>query len=358
MADEREEDRTEPATPRKREEARSRGHVARSADLSAAVVLLAAVLALELFGGGFVGGLAGGLRDVLGRLAEFQGDGDTLLPQFGGAFAAAFGGFWPLILVLVAAALVVGLAQVGFLFTGEPLKPDLERLDPVAGFGRMVSLRAALRGAGGVLKLAAVAVVAAWTLWGERARLLELGARPFEEILGTSAALSLALAWRMAIALALLGALDYGWQRWRHEQDLRMSKREIREELRRYEGDPRTKERRRALQRRLALGRMMDEVPAATVVVTNPTHLAVALRYEPKEMHAPKVVAKGAEHLAERIRELAGEHGVPVVERKDLARALYRNVDVGQTVPAELYQAVAEILAYAYRLKGTAPTAA
>lgn len=358
MAEERDDERTEPATPRRREEARSRGQVARSADLSAAAVLLAAVLALEVFGRDFAGGLGAALSGVLGGLAGFEGDRDTLLLQFGGAFGSALFGLLPLVAAVVAAALAVGLAQTGFLFTTQPLAPDLERLNPTSGFARMFSLRAAARGLAGVLKILAVGAVAGLTIWAERARLLELGARPFEEIAGAAAALSLTLALRAALALAVVGILDYGWQRWRHEQDLRMSKREIREELRRYEGDPRTKERRRAVQRRLALGRMMDQIPEATVVVTNPTHLAVALKYEAKAMRAPVVVAKGADLLAARIREIAAAHDVPLVERKELARALYRGVEVGQTVPAELYQAVAEILAYVYRLKGTAPAAA
>ena len=358
MAQEQDDERTEPATPRKREESRRRGHVARSSDLSAAAVLLAAVVALELFGGAFAGGLRGALAGVLGGLAEIEGDRDTLLLQFGGAFAGALGGFLPLAAVVVAAALAVGFAQTGALFTAEPLAPDLERLNPAAGLGRMFSLPSAARALAGLLKLAAVGGVAWLTIWAERARLLGLGARPFEEVAGTAAALSLTLALRVALALAVVGVLDYGWQRWRYERELRMSRREIREELRRYEGDPRTRERRRAVQRRLALGRMMDQVPEATVVVTNPTHLAVALKYEAKAMAAPVVVAKGADLLAARIREIAAEHDVPVIERKELARALYRGVEVGQTVPAELYQAVAEILAYVYRLKGTASSAA
>jgi flagellar biosynthetic protein FlhB len=164
----------------------------------------------------------------------------------------------------------------------------------------------------------------------------------------------LALSLRAALALLALAVLDYGLQRWQHERDLRMSKREIREELKRYEGDPRIRERRRVLQRRLALQRMMLGVPEATVVITNPTHFAVAVRYE-KPMDAPVVVAKGAEQMALRIRETAMEHGVPIVERQELARALYRSVEVGQAIPSDLYKAVAEILAYVYRLKGFAP---
>src|SRR6185295_8875298 len=173
---------------------------------------------------------------------------------------------------------------------------------------------------------------------------------------GVAVELMLTLSLRAALVLLVLAVFEYGFQRWQHERDLRMSKREIREELKRYEGDPRIRERRRAIQQQLALQRMILGVPNATVVITNPTHLAVAVRYE-KSMEAPVVVAKGAELLARRIREAAQDHGIPIVERKDLARALYRSVDVGQSIPPDLYQAVAEILAYVYRLKGLATAA-
>jgi len=198
--------------------------------------------------------------------------------------------------------------------------------------------------------------VVLWTLWAERIRLVELSGLGFEQILGVAVDLMLTMSLRGALVLLVLAIADYGFQRWQYERDLRMSKRELREELRRYEGDPAIRERRRAIQQQLALGRMMLGVPGATVVITNPTHLAVAIRYE-KSMDAPLLADKGAEQLARRIRESALENGVPIVERKDLARALYRSVDVGQSIPPDLYQAVAEILAYVYRIKGIATAA-
>jgi flagellar biosynthesis protein FlhB len=357
MAEE-DDERSEPASAKKREESRRRGHVARSADLSSAVILLAAVLALEIFGGSLTRGLAGAVAGVLGRLGEIDGERENLLLHFGAAFAGAALGFLPFIASVTAAALAVGLVQSGFLFTTEPLAPNLERLDPLAGLARIFSFRGLARLAAGLLKVATVGLVVWLTLWGERARLLELGARPFEAFIGYGSTLMLKLGLRAALALLVLGLLEYGFQRWQYERDLRMSKREVREELKAFEGNPRVRERRRSIQRQLAMQRMMEKVPKATVVITNPTHLAVALEYDAKAMDAPVVVAKGADHLAARIRDLAAEHGVPVVERKELAQALFRSVDVGQTVPAELYQAVAEILAYVFRLKGSVPAAA
>ncbi len=352
MADERYEERTEPASPRRREEARERGQVARSADLSSAVILLAAVLALNLLGRRLAGGLFASTASVLAGLGTVGGDPASLLHEYAGAFGAVFMGFLPFVAIVLVAALGANLLQVGFLFTTQPLAPRFDRIDPVAGLGRIFSLRGLIRLASGLLKVAIVGVVVLWTVWAERERLLTLSGRGFEQILGTGTELMLALSLRAALALLVLAVLEYGGQKWQFERELRMSRQEVREELRRYEGDPRIRERRRALQRQLALQRMMLLVPKAAVVITNPTHLAVAVRYEKDAMEAPVVVAKGAEALAHCIRSTALEHGIPVVELKDLARALYRSVDVGQAIPPDLYKAVAEILAYVYRLKG------
>jgi flagellar biosynthesis protein FlhB len=356
VAEERDEERTEPATPRRREEARERGQVARSADLSSAVILLAAVLALQFLGRPMIGGIFASAASVLQGLALVDGEPGSLMTHFGGAFTAVLLGFLPFVGIVLAAALAANLLQVGFLFTSGPLTPDLDRLNPISGIGRIFSLRGLMRLVAGLLKLAIVGLVVFWTLWAERLQLVQLSRLGFEEILGVAVDLMLLLSLRAAVALLVLAIFEYGFQRWQHERDLRMSKQEVREELKRYEGDPRIRERRRAIQQQLALQRMLLGVPQATVVITNPTHLAVAIRYE-KSMEAPVVVAKGAEQLARRIRETALEHGIPIVERKELARSLYRTVDVGQSIPAGLYQAVAEILAYVYRLKGFAPAA-
>lgn len=356
MAEEQEEDRTEPATPRRREEARERGQVARSADLSSAAVLLAAVLGLHLAGRPLIEGLFASTREVLAGLEGVDGDPAALAVRFGGAFTAVLLGFLPFVGIVLAAAAGANLFQVGFLFTAEPLLPDLDRLNPVSGLGRLFSVRGLVRLVGGVLKLGIVGLVVFWTIWVERTSLIELSGRGFEQIPGITVDLMGTLSLRAALALFALAVAEYGFQKWQFERDLRMSNRELREELRRYEGDPRMRERRRAVQRQLALERMVLAVPEATVVITNPTHLAVEVRFE-KPMEAPVVVAKGAERLARLIRESAMEHGVPIVERQDLARALYRGVDVGQAIPSALYRAVADILAYVYRLKGFVPAA-
>jgi flagellar biosynthetic protein FlhB len=353
MADEGLGERTEPATPRKREEARRRGQVARSADLSSSAVLLAAVAGLEIFGRGLATGLAESVSGVLGHLDAFQG-GE--IPRLGGAVLPVALAFLPFALLLVAAALAANLGQVGFLWAGGTLAPDLARLDPLAGARRVFSLRSLARLLGGLLKVAAVAGVALLTIWAERGRLPELATRPLEGMLGLGGEAVSALALRTALVLLLLALLDYGFQRWQHERELRMSRAELREEIRRYEGDPVIKERRRAVQRQIALGRMVEGVARATVVLTNPTDLAVAVEFDPGRMAAPVVLAKGRRLLAERIHEAARAHGVPVVERTELARALYKAVGVGGEVPPEHYRAVADVLAWVFRLKNPVVT--
>lgn len=356
MAEERDGDRTEPATPRRREEARERGQVARSADLSSAVVLLAAVLGLRFAGRPLLESLFASTSGVLGGLGNIGDDPAMVMNQFGGLFAAVLMGFLPLAGIIVAASVAVSLAQTGFLFTAEPLKPDLDRVNPVSGLGRLFSLRSLARLFGGLLKLSIVGLVVGWTIWAERGGLVELSGRGVEQVSGITVDLMQTLSLRAAIALFVLACFDYGFQKWQYELDLRMTKHEIREELKRFEGDPKIRERRRSIQRRIALQRMMAGVPQATVVITNPTHLAVAVRYE-QAMDEPVVVAKGADMMAARIRGHAMEHGVPIVERKELARALYAGVEVGEAVPSGLYKAVAEIIAYVYRLKGFSPAA-
>jgi flagellar biosynthetic protein FlhB len=348
-------ERNEPASPRKREEARRRGHVARSADLSAALVLLAGVLALETAGGGLFAGLASSTGGLLGRLDAVEGDAPSLLGAFGAVLRGGFSGLLPLVLAALAVSVAAGLLQAGFLFTAEPLAPKLERLDPVAGLGRLVSGRSAARALSGLMKLAALGAVAALTVWGRLPEIASLGRLGFEEAAAWSAAAVLSLGLRCALALCVLGLIDYAWQRWTWERDLRMSRAEVREELRRFEGDPLVRERRAVLRRRLAAQSLALPVSEATVVVVNPVHLAVALAWDPS-MDAPRLVAKGQRRAGERIREAALEHGVPVVERTDLARRLFKKVDLGQPVPPELYGDVAELLAYVARAGGMAVT--
>ena len=258
----------------------------------------------------------------------------------------------PVLLCTAAVALVLTLAQVGFVFTTKPLEFNLSRLSPIRGLGNLFNIRGVFRLGMSMGKLLLVGSVAVAIVWRKVPQIIMLaGAGPAAHVRGGGGH-GLRPGLKLALLLFLLALIDYAYQRWQRERDLRMTKQEVKDEMRRMEGDPQTKSRRIRVARQLALQRINHAVPKADVVVTNPTHFAVALRYDSKTMKAPRVVAKGADFLAMRIRQLATLHGIPLVERKPVAQALYKSVEVGQEVPPQLYGVVAEILAYVYRLSG------
>lgn len=350
MPDQEKEARTEPATPRRRQEARERGQVARSQDLASALVLFGVVLFMRLYGERLLWGLAGAARAILGLMSE-----PPLEPGAMRVFVLSLAGelarlVVPAMLFFLAASLAANWLQFGFVLSGTPLAPNLAKLNPVNGARRLLSLRALALAAAGVLKVAAVALV----VWLNLRRALPasgvLAEADPRAILYLAAGFTWRLTLEVALALLAIAILDYLFQRWQYEQDLRMTREEVREELKRMEGDPTIRSRRRQIHRQIAYQRMMAAVPEAEVVITNPTELAVALAYDGARDAAPVVVAKGARKLAEKIRHLAREHGVPVVENKPLARALWRGVEVGEAIPEALYEAVAEVLAYVWRL--------
>lgn len=342
--------RTEAPTPRRRQEARERGQVAKSGDLTSAVVLLGGLLSLGTFGASATRLLHDYSEHVLRATNAddwLEADPMAALLGAGRTLGLAVG---PVLAALFALALAANFLQVGFLATTHTLSPSLDKLNPLSGFARIFSARTFVQFAFSLLKLLLVGWLAAALLRGRVGEVMTA--------IGLSGATQLAWMARatyefgvnVALALFVLALLDYIWQRFRFERDLRMTKEEVREELRSMEGDPMLKQRRRQLQMKLALQRLQRDVPKADVVVTNPTHLAVAIAYDSAAMAAPRVVAKGADFLASRIREIAVEHGIPIVERKPLAQALYKAVEVGQEIPATFYKAVAEILAYVYEL--------
>jgi flagellar biosynthetic protein FlhB len=342
-------DRTEQPTARRREEAREEGQIARSADLTAAVALLAGLLLIKALGTDMTGTMLGLTQD-LGRPPGLAAS--DLLPWMKKVVLATADMILPFLALLLVITVAGTAAQSGLLLTWKRLAPKPDRISPVSGFKRLFSADAFSRLALGLLKVAVVAGIAYQTLSGRLGTVLSVGGLHARGVLGLSADLVYDLALRLGAALLLLGLVDYFIQRWRLERQLRMTKQEVRDELKRMEGDPLVKQRRRRIQARLALQRIHAEVPRADVVVTNPTHFAVALRYDAAAMTAPRVVAKGRDLLAERIRQLAQQHRVPIVPRPPLARALYWTVEVGQEIPAKFYRAVAEILAYVYRLSG------
>jgi flagellar biosynthetic protein FlhB len=233
----------------------------------------------------------------------------------------------------------------------------LNKISPLSGLQRMFSVRSVMLAVVSFGKLLVVAVVAYLTLSGSADAVINAFIFGFHDVFVLGSMLMFRLGMRLAVALLILALLDLAWQRYRHERDLRMTKEEVKDELRSMEGDPLVKRRRREVQLQLIIQRLRKDVPTADVVVTNPTHVAVAIRYDTETMIAPKVIAKGADLIALRIRQIAAEFGIPIVERPPLARALYESVDVGQYVPERLYRAIAEILAYVYELTGRSPVA-
>lgn len=353
-------ERTEDPTPRRREEARERGQFAKTAELGTALILLAGAFALYRGIGETLGGMQHLLRQGLsGTLLtmDFTIGGVTALFQHLTWYVARL--VLPVALAAALAGLVSQMVQVGFVFTGYPLQPKLERINPLAGLQRIFSRRALVELAKALAKVVIIGAVAYAALRGNVAMLPRLVYATPDGVAGWVGATTWRMALTTGIALLLIALLDYGYQRAEFERSLKMSRREIKEELRQSEGDPLVRRRLREQQRRWATQRMMQQVPTADVVVTNPVHIAVALRYDMHTMDAPVVVAKGTGHLAERIRQVAEEHGVVTVENVALARALYEAVDVGQAIPEKLYQAVAEVLAFVYRLRrsGLAPAA-
>ncbi len=346
-------EKTEAPTPRRRMEARTKGQVAKSQDLTAAVVLFVAFATLYFLGPKLCGSMLFMISS--GLSGESPGRIDDLHP-----FAAAIGlelvyRLGPLLVGLFLAALVVLFAQVGWLFTWHPLTPTLTRINPLNGIMRLFSARSVMMALINLLKLLFVASVAYMTLAGSASLIVHSFTFGFRDILTLGGTLVVELGLKVSAALLVLALIDYAWQRFRHDRDLRMTKEEVKDELRSMEGDPNIKRRRRQLQLQLAMQRLRKDVPKADVVVTNPTHYAVAIQYDAESMAAPRVVAKGADYVAIRIRQIAAEFGIPMVERKPLARALFESVDVGQAIPERFYRAVAEILAYIYELTGRSP---
>lgn len=349
-------EKTELPSGRKLAEARSHGQIAKSADLAAGLDLSGAIVACVVFGALLIRTLSGGMRHVLQSVGDSI-TADSAAPALRTiALLAGFGAL-PILGGMMLVAALAHLLQVGPLFTTEPLQPKFDRLNPVAGLARLFNKRSLVKTLVNSLKLAVVCAIA-YRLIDDAAHQLvalpRLDLWPALDIL-------LRLIARMAIwlvaLLLVIGAADYFYQRWQHTQDLRMTKQEVEDERKSMEGDPEIKRRRMKMARQLALQRVSQAVPRADVIVTNPTHFSVALQYDQETMRAPRVVAKGVDDMAMRIRVIAREHRIPIVERPPLARGLYWGTEVGQEIDAEFYQAVAEVLAYVYRIEQQAVAA-
>jgi len=355
MADEYRESKTEPATPRRRHEARKRGKVARSPEVGSALVLLATVLLLMLSGDAVWDGFCRLFRAGLGTPPPADITVGTVHAMARWVMLSALAPLAPLFVGLAAVSLLAGYGQVGVFASSEVLAPNLDRLDPAAGMSRLFSARSVMTLFTSSLKVVALLVVGYVTWRSYLPRIIALYEGTPATIASTMSQATLDLCLRAAVLMLCIAAMDYAYQRWQYERDLMMSKEEVKEERKLLEGNPEVEARVRRVQRMLARKRMLADVKRADVVVRNPTHYAVALRYDPKRAPAPVVLAKGANLLAKRILELARKYRVPFVHDPPLAQALYKTVEVGQPIPPKLYRAVARVLVQIYRLRGRKP---
>lgn len=351
-------ERTEKPTPKRREEARKRGQLPRSPELGAAAVTLIAGSGMYLLGGHLGSRMHGMMTSSLQLTREQALDETRLVAAFADSALQGLIACAPVLALTLVAAVIAPLALGGWNLSFNVLALDFSRLSPVAGFKRMFSLRGAVELAKAFAKFAVVALFAVLFLWHASDELLSLGREPVNRAIAHAFSLTGQALISFAAALGLIAAVDVPWQLWQHTRKLRMTRQEIREELKETEGSPEIKGRIRAAQQELARRRMMQEVPKADVVIVNPTHYAVALRYDEKRMRAPTVVAKGVDEVAARIRAIAEEHRVPILEAPPLARALHRSVDIGEEIPATLYVAVAQVLTYVYQLRAARRTGA
>ncbi|MFW5404798.1 flagellar biosynthesis protein FlhB [Pectobacterium carotovorum] len=351
MAEDSDLEKTEAPTPQKEEKAREEGQIPRSRELTSVLMMVAGLAILWM--GGEV--MAGRLARIVSQSLNFDyatiGDDTQMLRYVGSLLRQAASALIPIMLGAVLVALSAPLLLGGILFSTKSLKVDFKKLDPISGLKRLFSAQSLAELFKAILKSVMVGIISTLFLIHNWPTILHLVSEAPTAAMGDALELAVMCGFLIIMGLIPMVAFDVFWQVWSHIKKLRMSKQEIRDEHKQSEGDPHVKGRIRQQQRAIAQRRMMADVPKADVIVTNPTHYAVALRYDEKKMNAPKVLAKGAGEIALRIRELGTEHRVPILEAPPLARALFRHSEVGQHIPAALYAAVAEVLAWVYQLK-------
>jgi flagellar biosynthetic protein FlhB len=345
-------EKTEPATAKKRQDARKKGQVAKSMDLPAAFILLFSFLSFLMFGGYMKEKMIKIFRNVYENQLTMDITAANVQVLFVDLIKQGLIILAPIFILVVLVAFIGNYAQIGFMFIGEPLMMKFNKINPIEGFKRIFSLRTVMDFLKSTLKMLIIGYVVYTTLMGEKAKLLGLGHAPLESTFSFIASLTLKLGIKIGAILIVLAIFDYIYQKYEHEKSLKMSKQDIKDEYKKSEGDPLIKGKIRAKQRQMAMQRMMQEVPKADVIITNPTHFAVALKYDSNNMQAPTVIAKGADYVALKIKEVAKINGIMTMENKPLARAIFAQVEIGESIPAELFQAVAEVLAYVYKVKG------
>ena len=350
MADS-DQEKTEEATQQRRDDFRKRGQVAQTRELASVLVLLTTALMMWGLSRFFLQQLSEMINGSMGSfLVQAARDGD-LMPASLYVLKRGFMIMAPLMGILTLMGVASTVVQTGFMNNEEALELKFERLNPVEGFKKIFSLRSFMEGLKSVLKIVCIGFVVWWVIKGQVLNIPLIAGFGIEQIIVFAGELTIKILLTVGIFMGVLAAADYFFQRYELEKEMRMTKQEIKEEHKSREGDPMIKARIRRIQREMANKRMMTDVPKADVIITNPTHIAVAIQYDPMKMAAPRVLAKGAGTTAERIKEIAREHNIPIMENKPLARTIFKTLKIGATIPRELFTAVAQVLSYVYKLK-------
>jgi flagellar biosynthetic protein FlhB len=351
--------KTEKATPKKREELRKKGQVMQSREVTSNLILLMIFLSFKLVGNYLYAEFKTLFNLFLTDTAAYNlADPNEIMRLATFAALQIAKMVAPFLIIALVFGILGSYFQIGFLFTLEPIRPKFSHINPINGLKRIFSSRSLFELVKSITKVIIVAWVAWSSIQGEFLNLTKLMALDLGQIVLYTLGSSVDIGIKICLALLAVSAADYFFQWRKYEKDIRMTKQEVKEEYKQLEGNPEIRSRIRQKQREISMRRMLSEVPKADVVITNPTHFAVAIRYEPQKKPAPYVVAKGADYLAERIKEIARKSRVEIVENKPLAQALYQSVDIGDVIPPELYRAVAEVLAFVYNLQGKNPQAA
>jgi len=352
MAGKNDQERTEQPTAKKLQKAREKGQVPKSQEVSSAFIILTGAAVLLTAGPWIFGSLMDLMQGIFQQLGTLNTQKESIRTLLADLFVRFLIITAPILISVAVVGIAANLAQVGFLFTLEPFSPKLSKFNPITGAKKFVSLRSLMELIKSMLKILYIGGIAWLVLRGEMEALPSLMEMSVGQIVSFIGIVSLKVMFYVSLAMLVLAAIDFTYQRWQHNKDLKMTKQEVKDERKQTEGDPKVKSRIRQVQREMAARRMMAAVPDADVIITNPTHIAIAIKYESGEMFAPQIVAKGAGLIAERIKGIALENNIPVVENKPLARTLFKTTEINDFVPADLYRAVAEVLAYVYRLKG------
>lgn len=349
-------DKTEKATSKKRQDLRKKGQVLQSKEIPTSVILLIMFISMKIFGTGVYNGCVKIFNMFFSQTSEYNlQEPIEIMKLVTFLILEVVKMVAPFFIIAILIGVLTTYVQIGFLFTAETLKPKFSNLNPINGLKKMFSVRSVFELFKSIVKV----ILVGWVAWSSiqaeftnMMRLMDISIGPLASYM-VNTAINVGI--KICFTLLLIAAVDYFFQWRKYEKDIRMSKQEIKEEYKQMEGNPEIKSKIKQKQREISMRRMLQEVPKADVVITNPTHYAVAVKYEPEKMSAPYVLAKGVDYMAQRIKEVAKENKIQTVENVPLAQALYNSVEVGEAVPSELYKAVAEVLAFVYSLEGKSP---